>query len=473
MTVFIKHYYLFIFFAFAFLSGIVELRAEGCQIELRLSNYRFKEVYLATFEGGKPHYRDTASMRTDSFFLFKSTEPLAEGIYLLLLKPRMQALQLLINKDEQHFKLSANAADLNPEQVQVQNSPANSRYYEYLRYTRAKRKAFNELFKEQEKTKGKEFKKYQKKLDRITKEIYDHQEKLIRQHPGSLLELLLRLDHEPLQPDWQGNQEEQRQKGLQFRQQHFFDGVPMNDPRIVQSPLFYNKVNFYLEKLFAQEPDSVMHSIQKVLQLTEPGGPNYTALLEYLLGKYEHPRIAGQDAVFVKLVDQYLATIEAAGISQDDRKDWLRAAEKLRPVLIGQTAPDVVMQQRNGKAFRLHQIEAHYTVLIFWRPNCGHCKKATPVLKELFEKYKDSNDVKLVGLCTQHGDGLGKCWDYVDEHQLEWLQLADRYHRSRFMQKYNAQRTPKIYILDKDKKILMKDIGAEHIDKVLQKFRKS
>ena len=463
--------YLFYYlFCFIFLLPIdKEAMAQGYEIQVQLDNYKHQEIYLATFEGGQPHYRDTATLTADSLFIFKGDSPLDEGIYLILIQPRKQALQLLVDESNQQIQLSATAANLTAQYVTFENADINSQYYEYLRYDRKNRQEFNDIFQKQKTAERKAYYRLQKKLTTLSEEIYAHQEKLIRQYTGTLLELLIRLDHEPLMPKWKGSEEEQRQQGLRFRQQHFFDGVPMTDERIVNSPLFYNKINFYISKLHPQEPDSIIQTIGKVFQLLRPAPNNYSYVMQYLLRKYQHPRIAGQDAVFVKLVDQYIQSDSVPGITKDDRISWISNANKLRPVLIGKTAPDITMQQRNGQAFRLHDIQADFTVLIFWRPNCGHCKKATPVLKELYQKYKDKN-VQMVGLCTQHGDGIESCWEYVDNNELQWLQLVDRFHRSKFMQKFNAQRTPKIYILDKDKKILMKDIDAKHIDKVLQRF---
>ena len=50
---------------------------------------------------------------------------------------------------------------------------------------------------------------------------------------------------------------------------------------------------------------------------------------------------------------------------------------------------------------------------------------------------------------------------------LGFINGADQYHQSRFKFKYNVSSTPKVYILNKDREILMKNIGSDQLEKVM------
>ena len=153
-------------------------------------------------------------------------------------------------------------------------------------------------------------------------------------------------------------------------------------------------------------------------------------------------------------------------------------AKKLEPLLIGKIAPDITMQTQDGKEMSLHEFEAPYTVLFFWDPDCGHCKKATPHMLEFYEKFKDKG-VEVFGVCTKlvekddEGqwslDGIKECWEYTEEKGTEiWLNTVDPYHRSRYKSLYDIRTTPQVYILDKEKEILVKKIGAEQLSEVME-----
>ncbi|MEO1628465.1 MAG: redoxin domain-containing protein, partial [Bacteroidota bacterium] len=159
-------------------------------------------------------------------------------------------------------------------------------------------------------------------------------------------------------------------------------------------------------------------------------------------------------------------------LSEKRRNQLQKSARIYKKILIGKVAPDITVQKRSGQSISLHDIEAKLTVLFLWRPGCGHCKKASPILKSLYEKYQEQG-VELLSLCTHLGESVKECWTYVDENELDdWINAVDPRHRSRFIYLYNAQRTPKIYVLDEDKKILIKDISANQLEGLIQRFLK-
>jgi len=93
-----------------------------------------------------------------------------------------------------------------------------------------------------------------------------------------------------------------------------------------------------------------------------------------------------------------------------------------------------------------------------------------PSIVEFHEKYQDQG-VKLLAICTKHRDKTPTCWEPLEEKKmLGFINAADTNHRSQFKVKYNVKTTPKIFILDPDRKILMKNIGGEQLDDVMQEL---
>ena len=48
----------------------------------------------------------------------------------------------------------------------------------------------------------------------------------------------------------------------------------------------------------------------------------------------------------------------------------------------------------------LHGIDAKYTVLFMWDPDCGHCKKETPKLNDFYKNSKHDVEVFAVSADT-------------------------------------------------------------------------
>ena len=59
----------------------------------------------------------------------------------------------------------------------------------------------------------------------------------------------------------------------------------------------------------------------------------------------------------------------------------------------GEIPPNISLVDTTDTRWRdFYSLKAEYTVLYFWDPECGHCKKTTPKLQTLYEKkFKDRN----------------------------------------------------------------------------------
>ena len=76
--------------------------------------------------------------------------------------------------------------------------------------------------------------------------------------------------------------------------------------------------------------------------------------------------------------------------------------------------------------------------------------------------------VEIFSICTKQNE-IEKCWDYVDELEIgDWLHVTDRYMR--FYKQYDIHSTPTIFVLDADKTIVSKRIGAEQLDGLLERL---
>ncbi len=118
----------------------------------------------------------------------------------------------------------------------------------------------------------------------------------------------------------------------------------------------------------------------------------------------------------------------------------------------------------------LHNVKSKYTLLIFWAPDCGHCKKSMPDIIKYAAEFKEKG-LTTITVCTKGGDKANTCWDGVKEKSMESLiNTGDQYQRYR--QIVHFQTTPKIFILDEKKEILFKDLPAEELGNVMNEIIK-
>jgi thiol-disulfide isomerase/thioredoxin len=114
----------------------------------------------------------------------------------------------------------------------------------------------------------------------------------------------------------------------------------------------------------------------------------------------------------------------------------------------------------------LYAVNSPYTILYFWDPDCGHCKKATPKVKAFYDKVK-TKGVQVYAACTEVE--MDKWRKYIRENNLDWINVADPKLQNNFRHEFDVTTTPQIFILDKDKKIMAKKIDEDTMEKILSK----
>lgn len=439
---------------------------EGYAIKAEIEGYEEAELYLGYHYGNKQYLLDTSTVQ-DGRFVFSGAEPLDPGVYLIVMAPNNDFFQVLVTEEEQRFALST-SKDKPVQDMKLENAPDNKLFYDYMQFLDKEKPAAAELSKAAEEAASeKEKERLLAKREKLDQRVRDYQENLIAKYPGTLTAAIVKANMPLDRPEFEGTEEEVQRKQWRYTQNHYFDNIDLSDPRLLRTPFLFQRVDYYVNKLQVQHPDTIAKAMDKVLEQMKPAEETFKFYLIHFLNESAKSKMVGMDAVYVHLVDQYYAAGLAPWTDEEQLKKILDNAKALKPILIGKTAPNIQLQQRDGTPTSLHEIESEYTVLYFWRYDCGHCKKSTPDMKAFYEKYRDKG-VKLVAVCTKFTDEVGECWDYVEEKEIEeWMHLVDPYHRSRYMKVYNIKSTPQIFVLDRNKEILSKRIGAEQLGEVM------
>ena len=157
--------------------------------------------------------------------------------------------------------------------------------------------------------------------------------------------------------------------------------------------------------------------------------------------------------------------------TEEEQLNKLKAqAASIRPTLIGEIAPNINLLTEAGEPVSIHGIHSPYTVLFFWDPECGHCKKTIPFVVDFYNQYKEKG-VKVLAICTKTGEDITDCWTMAKEKGMDiFVNAADQFLRSRYKSIYDVKTTPQIFILDKDKKILVKKIAGEDLKTVMDEL---
>ncbi len=429
------------------------------------------DILLGYYYGNKQFVKDTVQSQ-NGFFDFESEEVLESGMYFVLL-PNKQYFQLIIDKT-QSFSFQTSAVNMIGD-MKIQGSEENELFYDYQKFTQEKGVQAETLKKEM-KSEAKDSRKYnkiQEQLEFINNEVSTYKLDYMNNYPSTFFVKLLRAMEPIVIPEAPKNDEGIVDKKFQYNyfKKHYWDNFDLSDNRMIRTPIFHDKMEKYITEYTPQIADSLSSSLDVLIELARPSEELFKYIINWSTHKFETSKIMGQDAVFVHLVFNYFITRQTPWIDEVQLTNIIDKAMRISPNLIGSISPFLKIPDDSGVIQDLHKIEAPFTVMFFYDPDCGHCKTETPLVRDVVDKYADRG-VKVFAVCTEFDKEMWK--EFIVDQGLEnWINVIDLENTSNFRGKYNIMGTPRLYLLDEKKKIIAKQINAEALEEILDnEFKK-
>lgn len=131
-------------------------------------------------------------------------------------------------------------------------------------------------------------------------------------------------------------------------------------------------------------------------------------------------------------------------------------------------------QKRNGKFKRgkLHDIDAEYLLLYFNNPDCNACRGQNGVLfsDPGFVKLFEDDKIKVLSMYIDEDTALWEKHQSDAPQSGNWIYAHDPHLTLRNNGLYGIRAIPSMYLLDKNKNVILKDATAE---KVVQYLRQN
>lgn len=452
-----------------FFITLSSFATNGYEIKIKIDGFKEKEIYLGYHYGDKQYIKDTVNIDANGFFTFKGDEPLDGGVYLVIMPPDNQYFEILIDEKSQQFSVETKSEDP-VENIKIQGSNDNQNFYSYLKYLSSMIPRQQALVKERKQASDSaKMDEVKKKLNALDKEVKKYHKDLIQKYPKSMSSVVIKPRMEIEMPEFKGDEKSVSMQRYLYYKRHYFDNIDLSDPRVLRTPFLFKRVTYFEEKLTPQHPDSLIESIDFLLKKMQPSEETFKYYLIHFFNKYVNSKVVGMDAVAVYLAENYYCNGLAPWVEEDQLLKICDNARRAKPTLIGKKARNITTKDRNGNNKQLYDVKTDYTILYFWAPDCGHCKKMTPFLIDFHEKWKDKS-VSVFTICKPKSGEYKECWEYIDEKENmdKMIHTYDPSQRAQVY--YNVRSTPSLFILDKNKEIISKGIGADQLDEVMDQI---
>ncbi|MBV9989605.1 MAG: DUF5106 domain-containing protein [Chitinophagaceae bacterium] len=455
---------------------------KGRNISITLTPLKNTKVYLGSYYGNSKVLADSAYLDEKSHGVFKGPTKLTQGIYFVVTPQLTIQFDLLMDKTQQ-FSIVADTS-LKDKAV-ITGSVENDLYKSYAATIATKGQHVQQLETAFYNAKTKEDSiRLRNEVIKAKKDLEDSRLDIARKHPGSLLATLLNAMKKPEAPPMpMKNGKLDSLYPYRYVKEHYWDDVSFNDDRLLRTPFFEPKLDEYFKTMVSPEPDSVIAEVNYILLSARTGKEIYPYLLTKFTNKYMNPEFMGQDKVFVYLFENYYAKGDTVLLNAASRKTITDRAYSLMANQLGQPAPTLDLTDTSGKTSSLYSINAPFTVVAFWDPNCGHCKEEIPRLDSIYKaKWKDYGvAVYSVNIYENEIPAWKK---FLNEKHIspEWRQAyetkeartaTEKAGKPNYRQLYDIYKTPTIYLLDKDKRIIAKQLSLEQFNDLIEAKRKA
>lgn len=438
-------------------------------IRIHLQGYTDSIAYLGNYFGDKLAISDTCSS-VNGEMVFRGELPLRQGVYFLAGMKRNKMFEFLIG-DDQDFSIETNMSSL-PDDIHFSGSEENERFYAYLTYNRESYSRMKELRSRLSSLPpaSDSIASLREQMEMINNEGIDYKLRIVEEYPNSILALLFNVMREPEVPDFfDADGRHDSLAAYLYYKNHYWEYVDFGDDRFLRTPVFHRKLERYMDEVLPGHPDTLINEIDQMIAQTEDGSEMRNYLLWYFTNKYEMSRVMSYDRIFVHMVDTYFTGKEYDWLHPAVNRNMINRADQMRNVLIGSFAPSLVMGDTAMQFKSLREVDAEYTVVLFWSSTCGECRKEIETLKAYYDTTGIDLEVYAVNTDTTFSN-----WEaFVERKKLEWvnvngnLSLSGDYHRL-----YDIYSTPVIYLLDEQKAIIAKRISASQLPAVINRYEK-
>jgi peroxiredoxin len=259
-------------------------------------------------------------------------------------------------------------------------------------------------------------------------------------------------------------------KQVYHYRKEFWDMVDFSDIRLLYTPMIANKAKRYFGKeMTPQIPDSIIGATHNLIDKVIDHREYYKFFVNMLLFQYEPGKSSVMDAeaIFVDLTRSYVTLARAFWAEKSVIKTILQRADEMAQSRIGQPAPNVISFAPDGSSKELLASKAEYIIVYMYNPDCEHCQEQSPRLVDFYHKNRETVDVYAIALDTDP-----KKWtDYIAKVGMDWTNVYDPSNRSIYG-KYYVDITPEIYVINKERKIIGKNIKVLQIQSVIDRDKK-
>jgi hypothetical protein len=254
--------------ALSFFVTSLSLAQPGYNIQFKIEGWKDTTAYLGHYYGESTYLKDTARVNGKGDFHFDGNKPLGQGVYFLVLD-KTKVFEFVVGNN-QRFKMETKSEDY-VKNMKVTGDVDNKLFFENMIFNMERHKEAEPFINILKDSTLKEDQKKQAReaFNNINDKVMAYQVDLVDKNPNTITALIFKANQPVKIPDPPKRADGSIDSAFQLRwyRDHFFDNFDLSNEALIRMPrpMYSEKINEYLDKLFAPQADTLTKAIEKMV----------------------------------------------------------------------------------------------------------------------------------------------------------------------------------------------------------------
>lgn len=252
-----------------------------------------------------------------------------------------------------------------------------------------------------------------------------------------------------------------------FLVRHYWDNVNFADTNYIHHPEITEQAWANYCDLLTRVPLSTTR--EALHKLIKKAGADKKVLnyMSDLADKYLYDPNSPMrnEEFYIPVLEELIASPKLEDIEKVRPKARLELANKNR---IGTKAINFTYTLRSGGKGQLHQLSTDYILIFINNPGCHACSETINALKTSQTINDFLNRKKLTLLSVYPDEEIAEWTRHLIDFPSNWINSYDKELKIRDQQLYDLKAIPTLYLVDKNKIVLLKDATAPIIENYLR-----
>lgn len=249
--------------------------------------------------------------------------------------------------------------------------------------------------------------------------------------------------------------------------EHYWDKFDFTDTAYVHLPeITEQAVSNYIDLMKYVTPKVASSSIKSMMHKAETDSTVFAYMADlYEKYLYDPNSPMRDESLYINVLESILSASVFDGANKIRPAHLLDLALKNR---VGEPATDFTYTLADGKTGTLYNVKAPYLLLFFYNPDCHACKEITGQIQDspLIGKLQKDKILKI--LAVYPDEDLEAWKKHIPDVPASWINSYDESVSLKNDEIYDLKAIPTLYLLDKDKKVILKDVTFNQLEEFLQ-----